>query len=424
MLQTNEILGMNARNRLYTSQNSSQAKQICHSKFLTKQLMQERGINVAKILAIINNHEELNQFNWQELNDNFVIKPSNGSGGKGIVVFTKRLNKKIFLDTMGQKWNQEDIALHCLDVLEGKYTSHPGVVTSIIIEERVAIHPQFESLAYHGTPDVRVIVYNSIPVMAMLRLPTKESEGRANLHQGAIGVGIDLSTGITTGGIKADGTPLEFYPETKHKLHNFVIPFWHQTLLTAIQAANVADLTYGGVDLFIDKEKGPLVVELNTSPGLNIQLANDRGLKRRLARISDLEVLNAEHGIKIAQALFQSRLATNFIAPDEKAPISFIETGDIIGDKETRSVSFIVDTGRQRSSISRELAIDLQLCEPEDLLWFQATETGEKAPVIEVTFILASKKVKTAMLVSKALDKAKNKVRLGRQDLDSFIIKS
>ena len=165
-------------------------------------------------------------------------------------------------------------------------------------------------------------------------------------------------------------------------------------------------------------------MELNTSPGLNIQLANDRGLKRRLARVSDLEVLNAEHGIKIAQALFQSRLATNFIAPDEKAPISFIETGDIIGDKETRSISFIVDTGRQRSSISRELAIDLQLCEPEDLLWFQATESGEKAPVIEVTFILAGKKVKTAMLVSKALDKAKNKIRLGRQDLNSFIIKS
>ena len=424
MLKTTEILGMNARNRLYTSQNSTSAKQICHSKFLTKQLMQERDINVSKIIAIINDHEELNQFAWQKLNDNFVIKPSNGSGGKGIIVFTKRLNQEMFLDTMGQQWHQDDIALHCLDVLEGKYTSHPGVVTSIIIEERVAIHPQFASLAYHGTPDVRVIVYNSIPVMAMLRLPTKESEGRANLHQGAIGVGIDLSTGVTTRGIKADGTPLEFYPETQHKLSGFIIPFWQKVLLTAVQAANVADLTYGGVDLFIDKEKGPLVVELNTSPGLNIQLANDRGLKRRLARVSDLEVLNPEHGIKIAQALFQSRLAADFIAPDEKAPISFIETGEIVGDKETRAISFIVDTGRQRSSISRELAIELQLCEPEDLLWFQATETGEKAPVIEVTFILAGKKIKTAMLVSKTLDKAKNKVRLGRRDLDSFIIKS
>ena len=33
--------------------------------------------------------------------------------------------------------------------------------------------------------------------MAMLRLPTKASGGRANLHQGAIGAGVDLVTGVT-----------------------------------------------------------------------------------------------------------------------------------------------------------------------------------------------------------------------------------
>lgn len=425
MLRTTEILGMNARNRLYTSQNSARARQICHSKFITKRLMQDQGINVAKILAIINDHEELNAFNWNKLNNNFVIKPSNGSGGKGITVFTKRLSQDTFVDTMNQQWSVDDISMHCLDILEGKYTSHPGATTAVIIEERIDIHPQFAKLAYHGTPDVRIIVYNSIPVMAMLRLPTKESEGRANLHQGAIGVGVDLATGITTRAIKADGTPIQYYPETKKKLNGFLVPFWRQVLLTAVQAANAADLTYGGVDLFIDKDKGPLVVELNTSPGLNIQLANNAGLKRRLARVSDLEVLSPEHGIKIAQALFQSKLAKSFLPADEKAPISFTETGEVLGDHNRRlQTTFAVDTGRQRSSISRELALELQLCEPEDLLWFQKTETGEKAPVVEVTFILAGKKVKTAMLVSKALDKAKSKVRLGRQDLSSFIIKT
>ncbi len=425
MLKTNEVLGMNARNRLYTSQNSARARQICHSKFATKKLMQAKDIGAAKIIAIINNHEELNQFNWHKLQDNFVIKPSNGSGGKGISVFTKRLDKDSVIDTMGRAWSQEDLFLHCLDILEGKYTSHPGASTSVIIEERVDIHPQFAKLAYHGTPDVRVIVYNGIPVMAMLRLPTKESEGRANLHQGALGVGIDLATGITTRAIKADGTPLKYYPDTKKKLNGFIVPYWRKVLLTAVQAAKAADLTYGGVDLFIDKDKGPLVVELNTSPGLNIQLANNRGLKRRLQRVSDLEVLSAEHGIKIAQALFQSSLASHFIPPEEKAPISFIETGEVLsGSKIRTQVSFAIDTGRQRSSISRDLAVDLKLCEPEDLLWFQATETGEKAPVVEVTFILAGKKVKTAMLVSKALDKSKNKIRLGRQDLNNFIIRS
>ncbi|MDO5561775.1 MAG: sugar-transfer associated ATP-grasp domain-containing protein [bacterium] len=422
-MKTNDILGMNARNRLYTSQNSAYARQICHSKFKTKQLMQNQGIAVAKIIAIINDHEELNKFNWKKLDHDFVIKPSNGSGGKGIVVFINRNDDDDYLDTMGQKWTSEEIFLHCWDILEGKYTSHPGALTSVIIEERVAIHPQFAKLSYHGTPDVRVIVYNHIPVMAMLRLPTKESEGRANLHQGAIGVGIDLATGITTRAITADGTPIRFYPGTKRKLNGFVVPFWQQVLLTAVSAADAAQLTYGGIDLFIDKDKGPLVVELNTSPGLNIQLANNQGLKRRLQRVSDLEVLNPEHGIKIAQALFASNLTNKFLPPDEKVMIAFTQEGEVLGDKTKQKVSFAVDTGRYRSAISRELAIDLRLCEPEDLLWFAPTETGEKAPVIEVTFILAGKKIKTAMIVSKQLDKSKQKIRLGRQDLSNFIIR-
>lgn len=424
MLKTNEILGMNARNRLYTSQNSAAARKVCHSKFATKKLMQAKGINVAKIIATISDHEALNNFDWQQLHDNFVIKPSNGSGGKGIVVFTQQKDKQTFLDTMGHTWTQEEIFLHCMDILEGKYTSHPGALTSVIIEERVAIHPQFAKLSYHGTPDVRVIIYNSIPVMAMLRLPTKESEGRANLHQGAIGVGIDLATGITTGAITSGGIPIKYYPDTKKKLNGFVVPYWHDVLLTAVKAAKVAQLTYGGIDLFIDKEKGPLVVELNTSPGLSIQLANDKGLKRRLERVSDLEVLSDEHGIKIAQSLFQSHLTNKFLSPEEKATISFVENGEIIDGKQHYPVSFTIDTGRFRSSISREFAIDLHLCDPEDLLWFQKTETGEKAPIIQVTFLLAGKKVKTTMLVSRQLDKTKNKIRLGRQDLDNFIIKS
>jgi len=34
--------------------------------------------------------------------------------------------------------------------------------------------------------------------MGELRLPTKDSSGKANLHLGGIGVGIDMGTGVTT----------------------------------------------------------------------------------------------------------------------------------------------------------------------------------------------------------------------------------
>jgi len=41
-------------------------------------------------------------------------------------------------------------------------------------------------------------------------------------------------------------------------------------------------LGYQGVDLVLDKNKGPLILELNARPGLNIQVANRAGLLTRL----------------------------------------------------------------------------------------------------------------------------------------------
>ncbi len=424
MFNTKDILGMNARNRLYTSKNSKKARSICHSKFLTKQLMLDSGINAARIIVILKNHDDIDNFDWSKLISNFVVKPSNGSGGKGIVVFARINEQGNFVDTIGETWSLDKIKTHCLDILEGKYTSHPGAETTVIIEERVQVHPQFLKLAYKGTPDVRVIVYNNVPVLAMLRLPTKESEGRANLHQGAIGVGIDLGTGITTYAITGGGRKIIYVPESKKKLSGFLVPFWDEILKTAVQAANAAELTYGGVDLFIDQNKGPLVVELNTSPGLSIQLANRQGLKRRLERIRGLQVLNSDHGIRIAKALFRSDLAEKFVSPKERVEIGFVNQGEIvINKKERHAVNFFVNTKRFRSCISQELALDLELCKPEDLLWYQKIESGEKAPVIEITFVLKNKRIKTEMLVSRQLDKSKNKIHLGRRDLRDFIVK-
>src|SRR5207244_11055997 len=53
-----------------------------------------------------------------------------------------------------------------------------------LLQQRVRLHPTFEAIAYKGIPDVRVVLYRNQTAMAMLRLPTKESNGRANLHQG------------------------------------------------------------------------------------------------------------------------------------------------------------------------------------------------------------------------------------------------
>ena len=69
-------------------------------------------------------------------------------------------------------------------------------------------HGVFEKVAVGGTPDVRIVLYRCVPVMAMVRLPTRESRGRANLHQGAVGAGVHLRTGRTYGGVcKAAPSP-------------------------------------------------------------------------------------------------------------------------------------------------------------------------------------------------------------------------
>ena len=112
-----------------------------------------------------------------------------------------------------------------------------------MVEERVKTHPKFRKLAVGGTPDVRVIVYNKVPVMAMLRIPTEESGGKANLHQGAIGLWIDMATGITTHGVYKD-EPIRYFPDTDKKVNGIAIPFWSEILKLAIQAQTTSKLNF------------------------------------------------------------------------------------------------------------------------------------------------------------------------------------
>lgn len=423
MLKARDILGMNARQQYYTSLNSATAKSYCSSKYATKVLLENKGIPTARIYGVLTNSEDINEFNWQELTENFVIKPTNGNAGKGVLIIRKQhADQTHWTDTIGKQWSLDEIKLHCYDILEGQYSTY-GTNHHVIVEERVPIHPSFIKYAYKGTPDIRVIVFNQVPVMAMLRLPTPQSEGRANLHQGAIAAGIDMSTGITTYAITGDGKPLATLPDTKKKLRGIKIPNWKALLEIAVKAGNAAGLAFCGVDLFMHEEKGPLVVELNANPGLSIQLANRAGLRRRLERVEDLNVLNAEHGVRIGQALFAESFADKIKAEDGLLIISPFEKVQIFGEEKRREeLDALINTGRFRSSISSSLAKELGLIDPEDTLWFQQ-ESGEgKLPVVEVSFKLRDRKISSTAVVSKTLDKSKYKFEVGRHDLAGFLV--
>lgn len=423
MPKASDILGMNARNQLYTSLNSSSAKRFGTSKYATKVLLENKGIPTAKVFGILGTKEDVSEFPWQTMEGNFVVKPSNGNGGKGIMIIKRQETDLIhWIDTLGRKVSLDDLILHCFDILEGQYSTY-GATPHVIIEERVPIHSKLLKYAYKGTPDIRIIVFNHVPVMAMLRLPTKESEGRANLHQGALAVGIDMFSGVTTYGITGKGDPISTLQDGKRKVNGIKIPSWSSCLTVAVTAADAAGLMFSGVDLFIHEERGPLVVELNANPGLSIQLANHAGLRRRLDRVTDLNVLNPEHGVKIGQSLFAENFSDKIKAEDGLVIVKPFEQITVFGEnKQKHEVEALMNTGRFRSAIAIELAKELGLIEVDDLLWFQQEKEEGRVPVVEVSYKLKDRKYATAMVVTRKLNKAKHKIELGRHDLTGLLV--
>jgi alpha-L-glutamate ligase-like protein len=421
-IRPSHILGMNARYN-YTKTNKADAKRYGFSKLKTKELLIEHHIPTAKVYHVFDTLDDLEAINWATIPTPFVIKPASGSAGKGILIITKKIeNKMEWKDHDGQTLEEDDLNLHVSNILDGEFSTW-GSQHRALIEEMITAHPGIAKYSYAGTPDIRVIVFNSVPVMAMARIPTKESGGKANLDKGAIALGIDMATGISTYGLHGKSEKITYFPGTKKKVNGIVIPFWEKTLETAVQAANAAGFHYMGADLFISAEYGPMIVELNGFPGLSIQLANRAGLKRRLERVEGLDVRDAKHGVKIAQALFAEHFADRTKLEEGLVIIPFRPTVTVFGDHQQKeTVDALVNTGRDRSAISEKLAEKLGLVDLDDLLWQQQEKIEGKVPVVEVNFKIKGQKISTAMVVTKRLDRTKYKIELGRQDTQRFLI--
>lgn len=321
--------------------------------------------------------------------------------------------------------NISDLRLRVLDIMAGQYSLH-NLPDQAFVEERIRIHRLFRKYAFHGTPDIRVIVFNKVPLMAMLRLPTAESDGKANLHQGAIGVGIDLATGITTNAV-FKGSLIKNIPWTNKKINGLKLPEWNKILTLAAKAQEVVpDLGYMGVDIVIDQDRGPMILELNARPGVEIQNANLAALKRRLERVEGLEVRDADHGVKIAKALFAGRFTDRVMAEEGIKTINIWEKIKIVSAKKERvETTAKIDTGAWHSSVDKELASKLGLLKKDNILWTKIYKSGfgeEKRKVIGLVFYLAGRRIKTIANVSNR-GNLRTPVIIGRRDLASFLIK-
>lgn len=424
MAKPNDILGLNAREKLYRVLNRRSARLLANSKLRTKTVLEKVGVAVPKLYAVFKSMDEVRAFEFEAIETSFVIKPSGGSGGKGIMIIRKPLkNEGVWLGIDGKKLTAADLRLHISDILDGQYSTF-GTKHMAFVEERVPVHPKFKRYVYRGTPDFRVLVYNRVPVMAMMRLPTKESEGRANLHQGAIGVGIDISTGVTLKGVRG-GKIIRYVPGTKRKLNGLKIPNWTAILKTALEATEEAKLVFGGVDILLHAEKGPMILELNHSPGLDIQLANNAGLRWRLERVEGLKIRDVAHGVRVGKALFAEYFADKVKADEGLTIIENFERVEVrSNDKKRVPVEAMVDTGAYRSSIDETLARELGLVERDNVLWegsYSSALGKQRRKVVGLTYYMKGKRIKTAVSVANR-SKRRTKMLIGRLDLQGFLV--
>lgn len=281
------VLGLNCRNGNFILQyNDRRCYPLVDDKVLCKQRLLREHLPVPELIGVIAQMQQTSRVN-DLLGDRteFVIKPAHGSGGDGIMVVTGRQGG-YFIDSDGEMIEQDTLEHHLTNVIGGLY-SLGGQPDVAMLEALVHFDPAFSKLTYHGVPDIRVIVYRGYPVMSMTRLPTRSSHGKANLHQGAIGVGIDLATGVTMGGVSGNSI-VSFHPDTGMPIAGFEIPGWGSILRMSARCFEAVGLGYLGVDIVLDRDLGPLILELNARPGLNIQIANRCGLRHRLAAVDAL----------------------------------------------------------------------------------------------------------------------------------------
>jgi alpha-L-glutamate ligase-like protein len=283
-LRAKGVMGINERNAEYTlAYNRRDRYPLVDDKVLTKELAARAGVAVPELYGVIEIQQQVKRLpellgrHWD-----FVVKPARGSQGDGIIVVTGR-SRTLYRVADGSFLDEEEMRFHVSNIISGIY-SLGGQADKALIEYRVNFDPVFEAITYRGVPDVRIIVFLGVPVMAMVRLPTRLSGGKANLHQGAIGTGVDMATGTTLTAVWGTSIVAE-HPDTGNPVSGVRIPGWDTLLELGARSYELTGLGYQGIDIVLDRDKGPLILELNARPGLAIQIANRAGLRPRLEAV-------------------------------------------------------------------------------------------------------------------------------------------
>jgi len=317
----------------------------------------------------------------------------------------------------GGTFNIIDLETHIFEILDGTY-SLDNLPDEAMIEERVIIHPFFKKLTNKGLPDIRVIVFNKVPVMAMLRLPTELSGGTANLHRGALGIGIDMRTGITTHALYKNKN-IAYFPGTRTKIRGLKIPRWDDVLVVAARGQSASRMGFAGVDIVFDEKKGPQILEMNARPGLSIQLANKASLRTRLERIEHVDVVSIERGVELTKTLFAE---PKLVKVKEKSNVlHYIEKITLIGEG-TKLVRYAkLDTGAYRTALDKRLVKKLGLIPLKKKIMVKSANGVQFRKAVHLTIRLGGKEINT---LATYVDRGhlNYPIIIGRQDLQGFLI--
>lgn len=279
------VIGLNRRNIEYiTKYNNRLDFPLVDNKILCKKLLNKENIPTPESFFVVNNFIEI-PITIEKLKSvpEFVIKPARGRAGGGIKIL-KSVDSK-FYTLSGHEVKEDEIKKYLGDILFGVY-SFGKMNDSALIEYKINQHSVFDNFYSHGVSDIRIILLKDRPVMGMARIPTSTSDGKANLHQGALGIGFSLETGITTYA-SFKGTAIKEHPDTQKPLIDIQIPHYKRVVEISEKASKTVPLQYLGVDIVIDEDKGPLILEMNARPGLQIQVINNMGLGKRLLEIEN-----------------------------------------------------------------------------------------------------------------------------------------
>ncbi len=276
-----KVIGLNERNiKLIYPNNPKKHYPLADDKVLTKEILHQYDIPCAETYAVIEYNSDIKKaWAYCKKYNTMAIKPANGCGGGGIKIIRKDLDNN--WTTSGKVISEREIFQHMAATIMGFFSL--GSHDRVLIEECIEPHPFFHEIYPQGVPDFRIITLDKKPLMGMLRMPTDRSDGKANLHQKGVGIGVNMEKGTLTQ-VYDGKLYYDHHPDSKFVVKDVPIPYWEEILEISVATAKAFPLNYLGIDIVIDKIKGPQIMEINVRPGLGIQLVNKEGLKNSILK--------------------------------------------------------------------------------------------------------------------------------------------